>query len=121
MMQYLDVNAIPYGLVLGLKHQMSVCFWKVHSIRDIEFAHWLNRRFIRIEWVHQLEIGRRLPVTLAQYHQTIARYFPKDPRDTVSSMEEMFGSTQTNSDLARAKLRKAKAAAKASETSDPSP
>ena len=118
MMQYSDVNPVPYALVLGLKHALSVSFWKVHNMRDIELTHWLNRRRVRIECVHQLAIGRRLPVTLAQYHQTIATFFPRDPRDDVMSASQLYGSKKTGAQIAE-KIRAAASEVPDSDHPDP--
>ena len=76
MVQFRDINNIPYVIKSGLSRDKMVSIWKVHGLKKIEFTHWLKRRVVRIELLNQLPMGRRLPVAIAGYQRTLDRFFP---------------------------------------------
>ena len=96
-------QSVAICAILGLKRQSTVSIWTIDSLKHIEMAHWLNRRTVQIELVHQLSIGRRLSVTLASYHQTIARFFPEVVSERAVDSLKGFDSKLTNSDSAKPK------------------
>ena len=117
--QYRDTDALPYGVIMAMKHGLPIHVWQFESIDQLDFVHWLRRRVIRLELVNEIEISRRMALTLAAYSQTILKHFGKTLVDQQKEDRTAPGMPLNNTDLANQKLAQAKRLQRELENEDP--
>ena len=73
--QYRDLNALPYGVILGLLTKTPISIWQIKNAQQLEQVHWLNRRVVTVAFVTQVPISKRLPITISTYHHIVDTHF----------------------------------------------
>ena len=65
--EYRETDALPYAVVMALKHQLPIHIWKFNDVDGLDFVHWLNRRRIQLTLVEEVAISRRVALTISAF------------------------------------------------------
>jgi hypothetical protein len=106
--EYRDVQEAPYAIKVAIQKGIPVYIWKVTGAQRLDKAHWLRRRVVRIEYVTDIPMSRRVAVSMGVYEQTIDRWFGPVASQTMSAAAHAPGMPLNSSDLAKQKIVSAK-------------
>jgi hypothetical protein len=117
--EYRDMQEVPYILKLAIQRRQPLHVWSVTGTEGLYKVHWLWRRVVRLRYITEIPISRRLPVSMGVYEHTIQTWFGPVLTHVVTQTSPGSGMPTRSSVLAKEKIASAKKERDGLETEGP--
>ena len=73
--EYRDTDTLPYGVIMAIKHSVTLNLWKLTDSEQLGYVHWLRPRRLQLTFLTSIPLSKRRSLTTAVYRQAVDRYF----------------------------------------------